>query len=162
LGSYYLTTELGSYYEPIEDEADLGGRRPHVNHNNVHTLLHNQRNNKAMSFKPGDTAIYLDNDLKPLVTVHSECIDGFYMVQREHHVPTMVAARSLQVVPKEPNITIKVYAPGIQEVPDMYGSPARAVLQVVSDVVRNYSYSGKVAIDVTWPNTQTVRYNIEA
>jgi hypothetical protein len=148
-----------SYYQGTCTGADLGGRRPHVNHNNVHTLLHNQRNNKVMSFKPGDKAMLSIGGTNDLVTVHSEAVNGWHMVTTDgmEVAPYIAAADALSTVPQEPNITIKVYAPGIQEVPTKGWSIA-ILHRALRDVLAQYDYTVQARFDVTWPNTQTVGY----
>jgi hypothetical protein len=142
----------------IEDEADLGHPRPHVNLQPPVDNHTQQRSNKAMAFKPGDKAM-IGN---VLVDVHSECVGGQYLcTDHGKFASYLVRQEELSPVPQEPNITIKVYAPGIAAVPELYGSPSE-ITEVVRAVLHNYSYVGKATIDIDWPNGQTGHYRIEA
>jgi hypothetical protein len=134
----------------IEDEADLGHPRPHVNPQPPVDNHTQQRSNKAMAFKPGDKAM-IGN---VLVDVHSECVGGQYLcTDHGKFASYLVRQEELSPAPQEPNITIKVYAPGAERAhPDILDRAVRRALHAY--------IVGEADIEITYANGEVRRKQV--
>jgi hypothetical protein len=142
--------EPDSHYQTLELSTDLGHPRPHVNPQPPVDNHTQQRSNKAMAFKPGDKAM-IGN---VLVDVHSECVGGQYLcTDHGKFASYLVRQEELSPAPQEPNITIKVYAPGAERAhPDILDRAVRRALHAY--------IVGEADIEITYANGEVRRKQV--